>query len=137
MADNEFPVVYIAVYRGSEDGDDIPNDPFLKKAEPIEAGIYTTVAMAQAKCELELRRYQKIIRNWNIEHADHRIEVDNDEGKIFRVKDERSEITGDLGVATGVSITMSPEGVDMVTNCESYKDIPFYFAREMVFYNGV
>lgn len=134
------PYIHIGIYRGPEDGeDDIKNDPFLNKLDPIEEAIFKTREMAIARGELEIRKAQKIVRNWSIDHALHRFEINNDEGKVFRIIDERSGIVQDIGITT--SVTMSLEIGDttvplMTSQLESYQNAPYFMGRFVRFYNG-
>ena len=139
MAEN-FPYVYIGIYRGPEDGeDDIKNDPFLNRLDPIEGAIFKTRPMAIARGELEIRKAQKIIRNWSIDHARHRFEIDNDEGKVMRIVDDRAGINHELGITTSVTMTLeigTTTTPSMTSQLESYLNAPYMFGRYMKFYSG-
>ena len=132
------PQLLIAIYRGPEDGsDNIINDPYLKKLDPIEATIYKTPEMAIAKGEFELRKAQKIVKTRTMKHALHRIEPDNDEGKIFRVRDERAEINSEICIASRVTLNIQfgPDAaVEMETELLSFSEGPFNFGRQLNFY---
>lgn len=140
MADTtEYPQVYVAVYRGPEDGaDNIKNDPFLKKMDPIEGTIYKTKAMAVAKGEYELLKSQKITKARNMRHALHRIELDLDEGDILRVNDSRAEIRSEICQVSKVSLSIQfgdNASIEQSTELVSYENSPFYFGRQMTFFN--
>ena len=139
----ENPVIYIAIYRGAEAGsDNIKNDPYLKKADPIDSSLYVTRDMAIAKGEFELRKRQKIVKARSLDVnriGDHILNIEKNH--IVRLRDDRAYIEDEQTVVKGYefSIDFNPGQTrfSMSVNVESYENIPYHFGREMALYNGV